>query len=50
MNITIKKIKAAKGTLINDDEQTPSGVTPEDSPVRHAAMGQSGTDIRQIAG
>lgn len=48
MDITIKKIKAQKtrkGKLIFEYDQKEEG-----SPVRLAAMGQSGTDIRQIAG
>ena len=36
--------------LFDDEEQDPRNVTPEDSPVRLAAMGRSGTDIKQIAG
>ena len=39
-----------QGGLFDDDGQDPRNVTPEDSPVRLAAVGQSGTDIRQIAG
>lgn len=39
-----------QGGLFDDEEQDPRNVTPEDSPVRLAAMGRSGTDIKQIAG
>ena len=39
-----------QGGLFDDEGQNPRNVTPEDSPVRLAAVGQSGTDIRQIAG
>ena len=39
-----------QGGLFDDEEQDPRNVTPEDSPVRLAALGRSGTDIRQIAG
>ena len=39
-----------QGNLFDDDDGEPRNVTPEDSPVRLAAVGQSGTDIRQIAG
>ena len=44
-----------QGNLFDEDEEAdgerePRNVTPEDSPVRLVAMGQSGTNIRQIAG
>ena len=39
-----------QGGLFDDDGQEPRNVTPEDSPVRLAAVEQSGTGIRQIAG
>ncbi len=39
-----------RGGLFDDDGQDPRNVTPEDSPVCLAAMGQSSTDIRQIVG
>lgn len=39
-----------QGNLFDDDDGEPRNVTPEDSPAHLAAVGQSGTDIRQIAG
>ena len=39
-----------QGGLFDDDDGEPRNVTPEDSPVRLAALGRSGMDIRQIAG
>ena len=39
-----------QGNLFDDDDGEPRNVTPEDSPARLAAVGQSGADIRKIAG
>ncbi len=39
-----------QGGLFDDEGQDSRNVTPEDSPVRLAAVGQSGSDMKQIAG
>lgn len=39
-----------QGSLFDDEENEPRNVTPENSSVRLAAIGDSGMDIRQIAG